>query len=240
VRQLLPVAVDDVSIEDSYLTPPGEPWLRLSMVLSVDGAATDENGWTTSLAGDPDARMLRALRAVADAVLVGAGTVRTGKLGPIRTKRYAAGAAQPDTAQPDIAQLVIVSGSLDLDWSLPVFSAAVPPILVTSAAGAAGELPAALRRELIISGGGTVDLAGAIGQLHERGYQRLLCEGGPALAASMLESGVVDELCLTVAPAIMPADRLRGLVIGANRLQLTLTHVGEDSGVLFLRYRPVR
>jgi 5-amino-6-(5-phosphoribosylamino)uracil reductase len=232
MRQLLPVPVDDVTIEESYRTPAGQPWLRLSMVLSVDGAATDENGWTTDLAGEPDARMLRALRAVADAVIVGAGTVRTGKLGPIRTRRYLRAESEPETAQ-----LVVVSGSLELDWALPVFTDTAPAIVVTSAAGATGELPAALRRELIIAGSGTVDLVSAVAQLRDRGYQRLLCEGGPRLAASVLESGVVDELCLTVAPAIMPADRLRGLAVGADRLPLTLTHVSEDSGVLFLRYR---
>jgi riboflavin biosynthesis pyrimidine reductase len=235
MRQLLPVATDDVSVEAAYWTPPGEHWLRLSMVVSVDGAATDENGWTTTLAGEPDARMLRGLRAVADAVLVGAGTVRTGRLGPIRTKRYLAEPGQPETAQ-----LVVVSGSLDLDFSLPLFSAPVPPIVVTTAAGAAGELPPSLRREMIIAGAGRVDLVSAVEQLHDRGYHRLLCEGGPALAASMLESGVVDELCLTLAPAVMPSDRLRGLQIGGERLPLTLTHVGEDDGVLFLRYRPGR
>jgi riboflavin biosynthesis pyrimidine reductase len=235
MRQLLPVAADDISIEEAYSTPRGQDWLRLSMVLSVDGAATDEDGWTTTLAGEPDARMLRALRAVSDAVIVGAGTVRTGRLGPIRTKRYLRAAGEPETAQ-----LVVVSGSLELDWSLPVFAAPTPPIMITSAAGAAGGLPPALRAEMITAGGGTVDLVSAVEQLHDRGYRRLLCEGGPALAASMLDSGVVDELCLTLAPAVMPADRLRGLAIRGGRLPLSLTHVGEDDGVLFLRYRPGR
>ncbi len=234
MRQLLPTAIDDIEIEPAYQTPAGEPWLRLSMVLSVDGAATDDDGWTTNLAGAPDARMLRALRAVADAVIVGAGTVRTGRLGPIRTPRY-------QLAGEQTARQVIVSGSLDLDWSLPLFTASVsPPIVVTSAARAAStELPTVVRENLLIAGDDSIELADTLDQLRARGYSRLLCEGGPALAASMLGGGVVDELCLTIAPTIMSADRLRGLVIAGSRIPLRLTHVGEDDGVLFLRYCPL-
>jgi riboflavin biosynthesis pyrimidine reductase len=238
VRQLLPTQIDDVSIESAYQTPAGSPWLRLSMVLSVDGSATDENGWTTTLAGEPDARMLRALRAVSEAVIVGAGTVRTGRLGPIRTARF------PDPAVTDggpggVARLVVVSGTLDLDWSLPLFTkSAAPPIVVTSAAGATNDLPPVLRQEMIVAGAGALDLASAVEQLHDRGLLLLLCEGGPGLAASLLDAALVDELCVTSAPAIMPADRLRGLAAGDSRIPLRLTHVGEDAGVLFLRYRP--
>jgi riboflavin biosynthesis pyrimidine reductase len=230
MRQLLPTLIDDIEIEAAYATPPGQPWLRLSMVLSVDGAATDENDWTTTLAGEPDARMLRGLRALADAVVVGAGTVRTGRLGPIRTKR------RPG---PDVARLVVVSGSLDLDWSLPLFTtSAETPIVITSAAGATGDLPPALRQELIVAGAGVVDLPSAVEQLHDRGFQQLLCEGGPGLAASLLDAAVVDELCLTQAPALMPADRLRGISLAGSRIPLRLTHLAEDDGVLFVRYRP--
>jgi riboflavin biosynthesis pyrimidine reductase len=234
MRQLLPTVVDDLEIEAAYSVPEGEPWLRLSMVLSVDGSATDENGWTTELAGAPDARMLRALRAVSDAVVVGAGTVRTGRLRPIRTKRH------PGTGT-GVARLVVISGSLDLDWSLPLFTAsAEPPIVVTSESGATGSLPALLRRELVVAGAGSVDLPNAVHQLHGRGYLRLLCEGGPVLASSLLDAALIDELCLTQAPVLMPADRLTGFSLAEKRIPLHLTHLSEDDGVLFLRYRTLR
>jgi riboflavin biosynthesis pyrimidine reductase len=232
MHQLFPSLIDDVAIESAYATPPGEPWLRVSMVMSVDGAATDENDWTTALAGEPDARMLRALRSVADAVVVGAGTVRTGRLGPIRTKRA------DDPAQT--ARLVIVSGSLDLDWELPLFATTQAPIVVTSAAGATHEMPAVIRQQLVVAGAGAVDLVDAVKQLHDRGFARLLCEGGPGLAASMFDAGAVDELCLTQAPVVMPADRLRGISLTGQRIPLHLTQVGEDTCVLFLRYRSSR
>ncbi|TDD74504.1 deaminase, partial [Actinomadura darangshiensis] len=85
MRRLLPEpAAAGVDPYDAYGNPPG---LRLGMVMSVDGSVTDAEGWTDGLGGAADFRVFRTLRALADAILVGAGTVRTGRLGPARLRR---------------------------------------------------------------------------------------------------------------------------------------------------------
>ena len=57
--------------------PPRLPWLRVNMVSTLDGAANGESGTSGSINNDADKRVFRALRAQADAVVVGAGTART-------------------------------------------------------------------------------------------------------------------------------------------------------------------
>ncbi len=56
---------------------PETPWLRVNMVSTIDGAATGESGLTASINNEPDQRVFRLLRELADCVVVGAGTART-------------------------------------------------------------------------------------------------------------------------------------------------------------------
>jgi riboflavin biosynthesis pyrimidine reductase len=64
----------------------------------------------------------------------------------------------------------------------------------------------------------------------------VLCEGGPALVSELLEGGLLDELCLTVAP-LTGGDALR--LVGDSRTPLTefeLVHVVRHDDELYLRY----
>ncbi len=76
VRQLLPVAIDPVDPVDVYRDSPGRtPSVRLNMIASADGATTLA-GLSGGLGGPADHQVFMALRSLADAVLVAAGTVR--------------------------------------------------------------------------------------------------------------------------------------------------------------------
>ena len=78
MRRLLPAPAADVTPEEAYADvpdAPGRPGVRLNMVASLDGAITVE-GRSGKLGGDADRRVFRALRSLADVVLVAAGTVR--------------------------------------------------------------------------------------------------------------------------------------------------------------------
>ena len=76
--------------------------------------------------------------------------------------------------------------------------------------------------------------------LAERGYQRVLCEGGPALFGSFQAAGLVDELCLTVSPLAAAGNALR-ITAGAPETlpprRLELVHVLRGGDTLLLRYR---
>ena len=231
MRRLIPGPVADVDAFDLYADAPD---VRIGMVASADGSATDEHGWTDGLGGEADLRVFRALRAHADGIMMGAATLRSGRVGPhrmradLRARRAAAG-------RPDPAPVIVVSRSLELDWTLPVFTAAVTPTIVVTRAAVAGRLPGDVRA--VVAGDAEVDLAAALGELRRRfGVRRLLCEGGPTLAGALVAAGLADELCLTVAPVLIGAAHHTPPLALACGAAARLTGVAEDEGTLFLRY----
>jgi riboflavin biosynthesis pyrimidine reductase len=254
MRRLQPGPAADIDPFEAYGDVPGSPgtpWLRIGMVMSADGSVTDERAWTDGLGGDADFRVFRILRALADGIMIGAATVRTGRVGPhrlrpeLRARREAIGKPAP-------APIIVVSGSLALDWTLPVFTAG-EPIVVTSAvaleraalerAGPEGPengIPDRVR--VVTAGRDTVDLAQAVHQLRARfGLSHLLCEGGPALATSVIAAGLADELCLNLAPTLIGGGTGGGhhtRLLGGlpHRVELEPISVYADEGVLFLRY----
>lgn len=224
MRRLLPEPAPEVDPYEEYGVVG--PWLRVGMVASLDGSVTDEERWSDGLGGKADQRVFRTLRALADGIMVGAGTVRTGRLGPPRLPaELAARRGRPP------APLIVVSRSLDLDFSAPLFTEG-DTILVTSDDA---RPPAHVRA--VSAGEGDVDLPLAVHRLQgEHGFQHLLCEGGPALATSLLEAGLVDELCVNIAPTLIGMRHHTRMVCDLDRRDLELDAVYEDEDVLFLRY----
>ncbi|MGI8332517.1 pyrimidine reductase family protein [Actinomadura scrupuli] len=228
--------IEDVDLAVAYAYPKDGPWLRANMITSLDGAAwLDER--SGGLGGPADQLVFSTLRGLADAIIVGAGTVRTEDYGPVRS---APGWHRLRTGRSPEPRLVIVSGRLVLDLNAPVFTeSAEPPIVITSAAA-----PPELRRaaaehcELIVAGDERVDLPAALSELTRRGYPRTLCEGGPRLLAQITATGLLDELCMTLSPLLTAGDAARILdgpdLPKVERLRLGHVLTGED--FLFLRY----
>jgi riboflavin-specific deaminase-like protein len=231
MRRLLPEPAADVDPYEAY-GDVTRPWSRVGMIMSADGSVTDEEGWTDGLGGAADFRVFRTLRALADAILVGAGTVRTGRLGPARLR--------PDLRERrgrPPAPIVVVSRSLALDWSLPLFTSAESPTLVVTSAAALKTARVPDPVEVLIAGDDEVDLDLAVRELRGRGLEHLLCEGGPALTTSLIAAGLVDELCLNLAPTLI-GGRHHTRLLGdlAGRVALEPAAVYLDEGVVFLRY----
>ncbi len=237
MRRLLPQPTAEVDPVDAYLDDR-DRLVRVGMVMSVDGSATDDQRWTDGLGGAPDLRVFRALRALADGILVGANTVRTGRVGPhrlapdLRARRAALGRPHP-------APIIVVSASLRLDWSHRLFTQADPasPTIVVTTEAAAAAAPPGIR--VVTAGGPEVDLARAVQRLRdEHGIGHLLCEGGPHLTTQLVDRGLADELCLTLAPTLVGGrhhTRLLGEL--GKRVDVTLSHLYEEEGVIFVRYR---
>lgn len=236
MRALYPVVIDPIDPYDAA-RPDGGGQVRLNFVTSLDGSATDESGRSSGLGGAGDKAMFRALRAWADAILVGAGTVRTERYGPHRLTRALADRRAAD-GRPDPAAIVVVSRSLDLDLTAPLFTAARTPTVVLTCAAA--PLPrrraVAAAARLLVAGEERVDLADGLGQLAAAGLCSVLCEGGPTLSEALLADGLVGELCLTLAPALLGTGgpALAGRL--PHRVDLALTQVLTDGAELFLRY----
>ncbi|MCG7529390.1 dihydrofolate reductase family protein, partial [Streptomyces sp. OfavH-34-F] len=139
--------------------------------------------------------------------------------------------------------VAVVSGSLDLDFSLPLFVSPLVPTLVLTGAGAPPDRIETARKagaEVVIAGEGSrVDPARAVRELADRGLRRLLTEGGPRLLGQFVARGVLDELCLTVAPLLTAGDaqRIAGGPPVSVPKRFALASLLEEDGFLFSRYR---
>src|SRR5262245_10636974 len=230
-----PAAAEDLLREarmgDS--APDDRPYLFMNFVESVDGRATRE-GSSRQLGSPADLEMLLALRTIADAVLVGTGTIRVEGYGRLcgeerRARRVALGLA----ADPP---LVTFSRRFDVPWDASLFEAAEQPVLIYTAVP--GEVPdVAAPVEVVLLEPYTS--VAALADLRARGVRALLSEGGPTLLRGLLADGVVDELFLTLSPEIVGGDERR-LIPGPPLdpvIEMSLIWVLEADGELFLRYR---
>jgi riboflavin biosynthesis pyrimidine reductase len=245
VRRLLPEPADGVDPLDVYADlPPAvdRPAVRLNMIASLDGA-TAVDGTSGGLGGPADRRVYLALRALADVVVVGAGTVRAEGYGPpslpdeLLAARARAGRDRP-------LRVAVVSGGLDLDWGAGLFARAQPGarpiVLTTSDAPADGLARAREVADVVVAGRGRVDLAQALAALGDDGARSVLAEGGPGLNGALAGAGLLDEVCLTVSPRLVAGDSRRilaGPALASGGTPMRLRSACEDEGLLFLRYR---
>ncbi|NED12037.1 pyrimidine reductase family protein [Streptomyces sp. SID9124] len=233
-------SLDDLA--DAYAYPRTDgPWLRANMVSTLDGAA-QHDGRSQPISCESDMRIFGTLRGLADVVIAGAETVRQEGYRPARA-RDAFAARRAAAGQTPAPAVAVVSGSLDLDFSLPLFVSPLVPTLVLTGAGAPPDRIATARKagaEVVIAGEGSrVDPARAVAELADRGHRRLLTEGGPRLLGQFVAEDVLDELCLTVAPLLTAGDaqRIAGGPAVAVPKRFALDALLEEDGFLFSRYR---
>lgn len=206
------IGLDDLeALAAWYDHPAAEPdsgvAVRVNMVSSVDGAAAAD-GATAAMATPADRAVFRVLRAVADVVLVGAGTARAENYGPASVphglRRW-----RRDRGLPSAPVIVQVTGSGRVHTGRGMFAEAGAAAVVTSS-----EDPDVLDRLRRLAGasgvirardpGGGVDVTAALDALAERGWRRVLCEGGPTLLARMAAADLLDEWCVTTSPLAVP------------------------------------
>lgn len=207
MRQLWPEpgAVDDVAAlvaAEARPAPADRPWVLVNMIASLDGAIAVQ-GRSGGLGRPADKAMFSALRGVADVVLAGAGTVRAEGYGPARPSA-ATREARAARGQAEVPQIAVVTRSLDLDLAGPLFTEAERPTLVVTCASAPADRQAAVTEvgELLVAGDRTVDLSAALGQLHQRGVDVVVSEGGPQLNGDLIAADLVDEWALSVSPLL--------------------------------------
>lgn len=199
----------DASVEQiaQFYQVSKQPWLRANMVISKDGHFADANGSSRGLSSPLDLKILLTLRAISDAVLVGASTIRTEDYRPIEL------ANDYVKLRKNPAQLVIISRTLAFNPDLRIFSdPKILPIFLTAQDNSfdwkqnfnrlseqfeVGVLPRPL------------DLREVINFLNTKGFSQIVCEGGPDLLGQLLTLDLVDELDITQSPISLgtPAER---------------------------------
>lgn len=207
------------------------------MVTTLDGA-TAVDGVSGALGGDADHAVFSAIRAVGDVIVAGAATVRAESYGPPRTPpaRQAERVARGQRPFPRIA---IVTRSLDLDPTAPLFTEAVERPLVYTVEGADQSRWVALAEvaDVVAVGTDDVDMTTMAEHLATSGARTVVVEGGPVLNGQLLDAGLVDELNITVAPVLAGGGSHR-VTHGADPgdHQMTLAHLWTADGVLLARY----
>jgi len=239
VRRLLPTPgdLDDAGLVDAYRLPPGRS-LRVNFVASLDGAIT-VGGVSEGLGSPGDKRVFRVLRALADAVLVGHGTSSAEGYRPI-TADSAVGRLRASIGRPPTAPVVVVSRRASLAPDDRLADAPSPTICVTCEAADPARRAAleAAGVRVLVCGEDDVHLPTALDLLAGLGHEQVLCEGGPQLLHAALTAGAVDELDLSIAPAMVGGEsRLLEDALGAP-VRLRLRQLLEEDGVLFARYSP--
>lgn len=227
-------------------------WLYANFVESLDGVVAlpgvPGGNRLISAASDADLFVMALLRACADVILIGAGTLRGSPSSwwlP-ESARPASGAALAELRRrlglaPQPALAIVTSGGGAI--RLPD-TPGRRTIVLTTASGAARLAELQHAEVVTLPGIDAVEVGDAVSALRERGYGRILSESGPTLFGSLLAAGLVDELYLTLAPTVAgraAAGDALGLIESHRflpdvELEATLAGIRRSGDHLFLRY----
>jgi riboflavin biosynthesis pyrimidine reductase len=238
---------------------PGRPTLLANFVSSIDGVVAYGDG---ELAGgglisghhEPDRFVMGLLRAVADVVVVGAGTLRgssvhrwiPGHVHPASAPLFEAWRASMGLATNPTTIVVTASGDIPVDHA-GLNDPAIPVVIATTWTGAARLAMARLRDHVsveAIGSGGRLTGEDLLSLAAVRDARVVLTEGGPHLLGELVAADVLDELFLTLAPQLIgrAAGGRRALIEGValppddGRWE-HLESVRRSTDHLFLRYR---
>lgn len=175
------------------------PMLTLKLATSLDGRIATAGGESRWITGPAARRVVHALRARHDAVLIGGGTARADD--PMLTVRDMGVARQP------VRIVATTMLNLPADGALARSAHDVPLWLVHGPQADARPWAAAGARLMPVAApDGRIDPSAMMQALAEAGLTRIFCEGGGQLAASLLSAGLVDEVVTFTAGLALGAD----------------------------------
>lgn len=179
---------------------PDRPYTIVSCAVSLDGYLDDTSPQRLILSGPEDLDEVDELRARADAILVGAGTIRSDNP-RLLIRDPARVAARAAAGRPPHPLRVTVTGSGDLDPAARFFAVPGVPLVYSTAAAAPRARASAGDQAVVIDAGPELSLAAVLHDLYsERSVLTLLAEGGAAVLRGLLAGNLVDELRLAIAP----------------------------------------
>ena len=221
---------------------PVRPYTIVSCAISVDGYLDDASPDRLILSGPEDLDEVDELRARADAILVGAGTVRADN--PrllIRDERRVA--ARVAAGRPPHPLRVTLTASGRLDPAARVFAGPGTPLVYATAAAGPSARKSLRDSAVVIDAGAELSLVAVLEDLYsERQVATLLVEGGSLILRDLLAAGLVDELRLAIAPFFVGDERAPRFALPARyphdeSKPMTLVSVRRVGGVAVHHYR---
>lgn len=216
----------------------GRPFVALKLAVSIDGMIAAAPRERTDLTSGPARELAHELRAEADAVLVGRGTVSADD--PRLTAR---GALRPRV--PPLRVVLDASAKLSPDSALAATTDEAPVLVFVAGSASPAkltELRAAGVEITVVpqAGAGLLDPAAVLDELHRRGVRSLLVEGGARVAASFLDAGLVERFHQFVAPRFLgsggvPAFRELSPARDAAWALARAERIGEDAHLVWER-----
>jgi 2,5-diamino-6-(ribosylamino)-4(3H)-pyrimidinone 5'-phosphate reductase len=222
--------------------PEGRPFVYINMAMTLDGKVTVGRPGYLLSGSSGDRAAMEELRAQADAVMVGAGTVRH-EDPSLRISRPAHQAWRAEAGMLPDPLYCVVSASANLPAELRLFRSPNAVVVTREDAPEDRVLGLRSRCRVLQAGVGEVDLRGALSRLRlEDGVRRLLVEGGPTLSFNLIRLGLVDELFLTLSPLLKGGRDVPSLLGGPGFSYEELRHAKllsllRHSSELYLRYR---
>jgi 5-amino-6-(5-phosphoribosylamino)uracil reductase len=226
----------------SVRSVPDRPYTLLSCAVSIDGYLDDASPDRLILSGPEDLDEVDGLRAAADAILVGAGTVRADNP-RLLVRDPARIAAREVAGKPPQPLRVTLTATGDLDPAARFFTGPGAALLYCPSAAAAAAGRAFKDRAAVIDAGAELSLAAVLQDLYiERSVATLLIEGGARTLRDALAGSLADELRLAIAPFFVAdpsaprfAPQARYPNTPAN--PMTLTSLRQVGVVAVHRYR---
>jgi len=191
------------------------PKVSVNFAITADGKVSTRNKTPSGFTSENDKRRFREIRAEADAVMVGAGTLTADNMS-MGVSDVALQRARKRRGQSPQPLRVIVSASGRFDPNAKIFARPGSPIVIFSTQA----MPERVRSWLAAKADvwlfeNSVELAEMMHILRtDYRIRTVICEGGPTLFRSLLEADLVDTLHLTWAPVIFgsrEASTLTGL-----------------------------
>ncbi|MFF9004630.1 RibD family protein [Streptomyces goshikiensis] len=218
------------------------PYVLLSVATSVDGYIDDTSTERLLLSNSEDFDRVDQVRAESDAILIGAGTMRSDnpRLLVNSEERRAARVASGKPAYP---LKVTISASGDLEADLKFWHHGGDKLAYTTDAG-----EEKLRERLagladVVSTGPTIDFGALLDDLGARGIERLMVEGGGQIHTAFLSQGLADEIHLAIAPLVVgdpgaPRFLNPATYPGGSTRRMHLAEASTIGDVVLLRYLP--
>lgn len=176
---------DDVALMTDHYRVDGALSVRVNMVVSPTGSTTGPDGTSGSLSSPADRVLVTLLRGLADAVIIGAETLRRERI-PL----------------PEGIPLVVLSRSGHIAANNLITTARhTRLVVVTQASGQAQKSLGGFLADIINPGDGFPSPEALLTLLRDNGWNHLLIEGGRQTATLFAEAGLVDDLCLTLTGA---------------------------------------